>query len=347
MDHRHLWLRSRAPARDHARAPRDHQGGPRLLRRPRLHAGRRADLHAQRLRGHLSTLFETDYHGEPAYLTQSGQLYMEAAAAAFGKVYCFGPTFRAEKSQDAPPPGRVLDGRARGRVHGPRGRHGPRRGLPRATSSQRVLDERASRARRSSSATSTQLERVQKPFPRIRYDEAIEILQQQRASTSKFGDDFGGDEETVISSKFDRPVIVHALPDASSRRSTSSATRATRSVALNMDVLAPEGYGEIIGGGQREDDLGTLERAIDAAQAAARGVRVVPRPAPLRQLPARRLRPRHRAHGRLDLRPPARARDHPVPAHAQPPAAREPAGARLRRALQPAGPWLRPPRRTA
>jgi asparaginyl-tRNA synthetase len=106
------------------------------------------------------------------------------------------------------------------------------------------------------------LEKVLPPFPRITYAEAIDLLQKNGHPEAKVGDDFGGDEETVISSKFDRPVIVHRYPiDLKAfyfKRDASDP-----SLALNMDVLAPEGYGEIIGGGQREDDLGKLEAAID------------------------------------------------------------------------------------
>jgi asparaginyl-tRNA synthetase len=185
---------------------------------------------------------------------------MEAAAAAFGKVYCFGPTFRAEKSktrrhlaefwmvepevafmdlaQDADLAedflvfivGRVLERRREDLV---------------------VLER-----------DTTVLERVQKPFPRIRYAEAIRILQ-EAGNPAKYGDDFGGDEETVISSKFDRPVIVTHYP-MSLKAFYFKHDPTEPELALNMDVLAPEGYGEIIGGGQREDDLAKLEAAIAA-----------------------------------------------------------------------------------
>ena len=106
------------------------------------------------------------------------------------------------------------------------------------------------------------LERVQKPFPRIRYDEAIEILHQGGKDTP-YGEDFGGDEETVISARFDRPVIVTHYPRALKAFYFKSDPSDPR-FALNMDVLAPEGYGEVIGGGQREDDLAELEGSIDA-----------------------------------------------------------------------------------
>jgi asparaginyl-tRNA synthetase len=205
-----------------------------------------------------ATLFETDFHGEPRYRTQSGQLYNEAAAAAFGRVYCFGPTFRAEKSKT-------------------------RRHLAEfwmvepevaflelagdcdlaedflCSIIARVLDKRRSELEVLERDTSA-LERVRKPFPRIRYAEAIEILNQGGKPTP-YGEDFGGDEETVISSRFDRPVIVTHYP-RSLKAFYFKSDPDDPELALNMDVLAPEGYGEVIGGGQREDDLGKLEAAL-------------------------------------------------------------------------------------
>jgi asparaginyl-tRNA synthetase len=207
-----------------------------------------------------STLFETDYFGEKAYLTQSGQLYMEAAAMGLGRVYCFGPTFRAEKSKTrrhlaefwmVEPEVAYMD------LDGDMD-------LAEdflASNVARVLDRRRPELAIVERDT-TMLEKARAPFPRIRYDEAIAILR-DAGHDAKFGDDFGGDEETVISNKFDRPVIVTHYPMSLKafyfKRDASDPTR-----ALNMDVLAPEGYGEIIGGGQREDDLSTLEAAIAA-----------------------------------------------------------------------------------
>jgi asparaginyl-tRNA synthetase len=206
-----------------------------------------------------STLFQTDYHGEPAYLTQSGQLYVEAAAAAFGKVYCFGPTFRAEKSKTrrhlaefwmVEPEVAFLD------------LDGDMRLAEDLLASivERVLTTRAEELKVCERDTSF-LEKVQAPFPRITYTDAIELLRQNGHPEAKMGDDFGADEETVLSSKFDRPVIVHRYPmDLKAFYFKHDAEDPTK--ALNMDVLAPEGYGEIIGGGQREDSLENLESAI-------------------------------------------------------------------------------------
>ena len=314
MDHRHLWLRS---TRQHAilrvRA-RDHRSRPRLLRRARLHAGRRADPHAERLRGH-DTLFETDYFGEQAYLTQSGQLYMEAGALAFGKVYCFGPTFRAEKSKTrrhltefwmVEPEVAFMDlagdmdlaedflGYIVGRVLETR---------------REELDDARARRRRSWSAMQRRRSRASPTTRRSR------SCRSNGTRTRKWGDDFGGDEETVLSSQFDRPVIVHRYP-ARAESVLHEARPERPEVALCVDVLAPEGYGEIIGGGQREDDLDTLERDR-GARAAARGASSGTSTSAATALPARRLRDGHRAHGRLDLRPAPRARDDPVSASAR------------------------------
>ncbi len=257
MDHRHLWLRSK---RQHAilrvraeiiAAVRDYfdSHGFTLVDAP---------IFTPNACEGTSTLFETDYHGEPAYLTQSGQLYMEAAAAAVGKAYCFGPTFRAEKSKTrrhlaefwmVEPEVAFLD--LEGDME-----------LAEdflVSVVARVLDRRRKELEILERDT-TKLEAIVKPFPRISYAQAIETLSAQGNAT-RFGDDFGADEETVISRGFDRPVIVHRYPMELKafyfKKDPSDAK-----LALNMDVLAPEGYGEIIGGGQREDDLETLVAAI-------------------------------------------------------------------------------------
>ncbi|MBX7190869.1 MAG: asparagine--tRNA ligase [Sandaracinaceae bacterium] len=257
MDHRHLWLRSK---RQHAilrvraeiiAAVRDYFDG---------HGFTLVDapIFTPNACEGTSTLFETEYHGEPAYLTQSGQLYMEAAAAAVGKAYCFGPTFRAEKSKTrrhlaefwmVEPEVAFMD------LDGD---------MDLAEDFlvsvvARVLDRRRKELESLERDTS-KLETIKKPFPRITYAQAIETLQ-KAGHDAKFGDDFGGDEETVISQGFDRPVIVHRYPiEMKAFYFKKDPTDAK--LALNMDVLAPEGYGEVIGGGQREDDLATLEAAI-------------------------------------------------------------------------------------
>ncbi len=259
MDHRHLWLRSK---RQHAilrvrhtivKAVRDFfdERGFTLVDAP---------IFTPSACEGTSTLFETDYHGEPAYLTQSGQLYMEAGAAALGKVYCFGPTFRAEKSKTrrhlaefwmVEPEVAFMD------LEGD---------MDLAEDLLCFLVERVLRDRRPELATlerdTSKLECVKKPFPRIRYEEAISVLQ-QAGNPAKFGDDIGGDEETIVSSAYDRPVLVHRYPKAIKAFYMKEDPDDPR-CALCVDVLAPEGYGEIIGGGQREDDLATLEQKITA-----------------------------------------------------------------------------------
>lgn len=273
MDHRHLWLRSK---RQHAimrvrhaiiKAVRDFfdESGFTLIDAP---------IFTPNACEGTSTLFETDYHGSPAFLTQSGQLYMEAAAAAFGKAYCFGPTFRAEKSKTrrhlaefwmVEPEvafmnlegdmelaesflsfvvARVLESRR------------PELELLKAEDSKDREDDPAWFERHLK-----MLENVKAPFPRITYHEAIEILQKGGHPDAKVGDDFGGDEETTISKKFDRPVIVHRYP-IELKAFYFAKDKDNPNLALNMDVLAPNGYGEIIGGGEREGDLARLEGSI-------------------------------------------------------------------------------------
>ena len=258
MDHRHLWLRSR---RQHAilqvraeivRAIRDHldSNGFTLVDAP---------IFTPAACEGTTTLFETDYFGDKAYLTQSGQLYNEAAAMALGRVYCFGPTFRSEKSKTRrhltefwmcePEMAFVdLDGDM-----------DVIEDLLVAIVS-RVLDRRREDLKAIERDVS-KLEAVRKPFPRITYGEAIERLKAKNVAV-EWGADFGGDEETVVSSEFDRPVMVHRYP-AEVKAFYMKRDPADPRLALGVDVLAPEGYGEIVGGGQREDDLATLEASIE------------------------------------------------------------------------------------
>lgn len=258
MDHRHLWLRSRRQwailrvRHEIIRAVRDYfdSHGFTLVDAP---------IFTPNACEGTSTLFATEYHGEPAYLTQSGQLYMEAAAAALGKVYCFGPTFRAEKSKTrrhlaefwmVEPEVAYLD--LQGDMD-----------LAEdflVSIVARVLDRKRMELQILERDT-RMLENVQKPFPRIRYHEAIEILR-RAGRDAKVGDDFGGDEETVISQGFDRPVMVHRYP-IELKAFYFKRDPEEPALALNVDVLAPEGYGEVIGGGQREDDLAALEASIE------------------------------------------------------------------------------------
>ena len=259
FEHRHLWLRSKRP---HA-----------VLRIRHLCV--QAIRNYFDSRGYLlmdspiftpaacegtSTLFETEYFGRSAYLTQSGQLYQEAGAMAFGKTYCFGPTFRAEKSDTR--------------------RHLTEFWMVEPEVAYADLDDIMDLAEdflvevvahvlehgrehlevlgRDVSA----LERVQKPFPRISYDEACAQIRELGIPMEE-EDDFGSPQETALAEQYDRPVMVHRFPTAIKafyfKEDPGNSLR-----ALGVDVLAPEGYGEIIGGGQREDDLDTLLHKIDA-----------------------------------------------------------------------------------
>ena len=261
MDHRHLWLRS---SRQHAilrvrdeiiRAIRDHMAdeGFYLLDAPIFTANACEGT---------STLFGTDYFGQNAYLSQSGQLYMEAGCMALGKVYCFGPTFRAEKSKTRrhltefwmmEPEMAYADlddvmALAEGLL---------------VYVIRRVLDRRAAEMK-TLERDLAPLEKVidGTPFPRITYDEAFEILR-ERGTETEFGADLGGGDETVIASQFNRPVMVTHWPKEVKafymKRDPDNANR-----VLGVDILAPEGYGEIVGGGCRMERLSDLEQAIDA-----------------------------------------------------------------------------------
>src|SRR6476661_1030556 len=207
-----------------------------------------------------TTLFPAQYfEDQTAYLTQSGQLYNEANAMALGRVYCFGPTFRAEKSKTrrhltefwmVEPEMAYADlndvmALAEDLVVSVVGR---------------VLDKR----RRELTAIErdvSKLEAVQKPFPRITYDEAAGLLK-QKGLPFEWGGDFGAPDETAISETFDRPVCVHRYPSAV-KAFYMKPDPARPEVALCVDVLAPEGYGEIIGGGQRIDDYDLLLARIE------------------------------------------------------------------------------------
>jgi asparaginyl-tRNA synthetase len=257
-DNRHLWLRSRQQQailriRHLAiKAIRDYLDGHGflLLDSPILTPNACEGT---------STLFETEYFGRKAYLSQSGQLYQEAGAMAFRRTYCFGPTFRAEKSATrrhltefwmvepevafaglddlmdlcedflVETVGRVLEA---GRPH------------------LELLERDLSK-----------LEAVQKPFPRLSYDDAALRLQAAGVPLEK-DDDFGAPHEAALVASFDRPIMVHRYPTAIKafyfKRDPLDPTR-----TLGVDVLAPEGYGEIIGGSEREDDLDTLLSRID------------------------------------------------------------------------------------
>jgi asparaginyl-tRNA synthetase len=258
MNHRHLWLRS---SKQHAvlrvrneieKACRDffYDRDFVLIDSPILTANAAEGT---------STLFETDYFGEKAYLSQSGQLYLEPAAAAFGRVYCFGPTFRAEKSKTRrhlmefwmiEPEVAFLDFEGLQALAEEFVEYLVSRALERCQEELKMLERDVAK-----------LENVKRPFPRITYREAIELLA-TKGMPATFGDDLGGDEETVIANSFDRPVIITRYPAAIKAFYMQPAPE-DPSLALGMDMIAPEGYGEIIGGSQRIHDYELLRQRIE------------------------------------------------------------------------------------
>jgi len=257
MENRHLWLRS---ARQHAiikirheviKACRDYFDdlGFTLVDTP---------IFTPNACEGTTTLFETDYFDQKAYLTQSGQLYNEATAAAFGKVYCFGPTFRAEKSKT--------------RRHlmefwmiEPEVAYADLEDTMQLAEGlicfilERVLTRRRTQLEVLERDTAT-LDKVSKPFPRLSYDEAVKKMQ-AAGSEIQWGGDFGGGDETILSEQYSSPVMVHRYPsDVKAFYMQPDPERPE--VALCVDVLAPEGYGEIIGGGQRIHDCDLLMKRL-------------------------------------------------------------------------------------
>jgi len=209
-----------------------------------------------------TTLFATDYFGTPAYLSQSGQLYNEANIMAFGKVYCFGPTFRAEKSKT--------------RRHimefwmvEPEMAYVDLAGCMEVGEQlvsyivQQVLEKRGPELKLIERDTS-KLERIVPPFPRISYDRAVEMINElgrDQGVSIEWGDDFGAPQETLLSEHFDKPVFVHHYPTVV--KAFYMAQEPDRpETCKSVDLLAPEGYGEIIGGGERSPDINFLEEQI-------------------------------------------------------------------------------------
>jgi asparaginyl-tRNA synthetase len=248
LDHRHLWLRSsqqRAILRVRHEVEQGvhdffYNAGFVRIDTPILTGAS----------GESGGLFQTDYFGEPAYLAQTGQLYVEAAAAAFGKVYCFGPTFRAEKSKTrrhltefwmVEPEVAWNDSEDNMRLQEEFVAYLVGRALDRCAPELALLER-----------DTAPLERVQAPFPRLDYGDAVSLLQ-AKGSEIRWGDDLGATDETLVAEEFDRPVFVVNYPREAKAFYMKENPADPRTVLCD-DLLAPEGYGEIIGGSQREDD---------------------------------------------------------------------------------------------
>ena len=259
MDHRHLWLRSR---RQHAAIRVRHEVIKGIRDYFDSHGFILVDtpIFTPAACEGTSTLFEVDYfEDEKVYLTQSGQLYNEANAMAFGKVYCFGPTFRAEKSKT--------------RRHltefwmvEPEMAYADLEEVKRVAEDlvvslvARVLETRQEELKVLERDT-TKLANVKAPFPRMSYDEAVKTLA-AKGSEIRWGGDFGNTDETLLTQDFDRPVVVDRYP-AEIKAFYFQPDPERPELALGVDVIAPEGYGEIIGGGQRIHDLALLEKRLD------------------------------------------------------------------------------------
>ncbi len=267
MEHRHLWIRTprqaailriRAEIIKAARDFLDDNGF--ILTDPPI-------LTPAACEG-TSTLFPVDYFGDEAFLTQSGQLYIESTALALGKVYSFGPTFRAEKSKTrrhltefwmVEPEWAFADlddlmGLAENFI---------------SFIVDRVLTRRAAELK-TINRDIAKLASIKPPFPRLRYDEAAAMLNEAHAKglleqPFEYGNDFGSPDETYLSSQFDRPVMVHRYP-AAVKAFYMEPDPADPKYALCVDVLAPEGYGEIIGGSQRISSYELLKQRIEDHQ---------------------------------------------------------------------------------
>ena len=253
MSNRHLWLRSKRQnsimrvRHQIVKAIRDYfdDNGFTLIDSP-IFTGNAVEG--------TTTLFEVDYFERSAYLTQSGQLYQEAGATAFGRTYCFGPCFRAEKSKTR--------------------RHLTEFWMVEPEMAFVDLDENMTWAENlvgfiiqrvlenclmeleTLERDIAMLETIIPPFPRITYDEASKIIK-ENGSDFKYGSDFGAPDETLLSEQFDKPIMIHRWP-ANIKPFYMKRDEHDHELALGVDMIAPEGYGEIIGGGQREDDIDIL-----------------------------------------------------------------------------------------
>ncbi|MFO7840893.1 MAG: asparagine--tRNA ligase [Fidelibacterota bacterium] len=261
MDNRHLWLRSRGPyATMKVRA--ELEQACRDFFNERDFTLVDSPMFTPNAAEGSTTLFETRYFDRKAYLTQSGQLYSEAAIMALNRTYCFGPCFRAEKSKTrrhltefwmVEPEMAFYD------IHD---------NMDLAEEFVEYLVQRALKNCRRELAIlerdTAKLESIRRPFPRISYDEALDILH-KKGFDIEWGGDFGAPHETAISEEFEQPVMIWRWPSAT-KAFYMKRDPADERYVLGVDMLAPEGYGEIIGGSQREEDINVLLRRIEEEQ---------------------------------------------------------------------------------
>ncbi len=257
MENRHLWIRSKRQVaalrvrHEIIKAVRDFFDG-------RGFTLTDAPIFTPSACEGTSNLFETKYFDEKMFLSQSGQLYMEATAAALGKVYCFGPTFRAEKSKTrrhliefwmVEPEVAFNDMYDNMELAEQFVEYLVQRSLKNCPDELKTLERDISK-----------LTVIKAPFPRLHYSEAAQLIKKENPAFN-IGDDFGGTDETIVSSKYDKPVFVHHYP-AAVKAFYMKEDPKQPGFAMGCDLLATEGYGEIIGGGQREDNLEILKKKI-------------------------------------------------------------------------------------
>lgn len=258
LDHRHLWLRSaqqRAVLR--VRAEVSQAINDFFYNRDFVRID--TPILTGAIGEHAGTLFKTDYFNDTAYLAQTGQLYVEAACPAFQKVYCFGPTFRAEKSKTrrhltefwmVEPEVAFADSEDNMHLQEEFVSYLVERALEECGDELQVLER-----------DTAKLEGVSPPFPRISYTEALEILKAKGSTTTDWGMDLGAADESALMEDHDLPVFVYNYPKTAKAFYMKENPDNVDTVLCN-DLLAPEGYGEIIGGSQREDDLDRLRARI-------------------------------------------------------------------------------------
>jgi len=257
LDHRHLWLRS-AQQRAVLRVRAEVSQAINDFFYTRDFVRIDTPILTGAIGEHAGTLFKTDYFDDTAYLAQTGQLYVEAACPAFKKVYCFGPTFRAEKSKTrrhltefwmVEPEVAFADSDDNMRLQEDFVSYLVERALERCSEELQVLERETSK-----------LESIRPPFPRISYTDALEVLK-EKGSNTEWGTDLGARDEAALMEDRDLPLFVYNYPKGAKAFYMKENPDDSNTVLCN-DLLAPEGYGEIIGGSQREDDLNRLMARI-------------------------------------------------------------------------------------